>query len=150
MQSNRAKITGVTAGVNATVANGVTFGKKAAATVDIYEDFQCPYCLKFETAVDKTMDADVRANRAQVHFHTLSFLDRASNGNRYSTRAANAAICVSDVQPRPAAHRADLFVAYHNVLFTKAVQPAEDSNGLSERAAREARRPGRAAHRRPR
>lgn len=131
VQASRAKITGVTPGANSTVANGVTFGKKAPATVDIYEDFQCPFCLKFETAVDKTMDADVRANRAQVHFHTLSFLDRASNGHRYSTRAANAAICMSDVTPDPPLTGPDLFVRFHNLLFTKAVQPTEGSNGLS-------------------
>ena len=74
----------------------MTFGKKAAATVDIFEDFLCPNCLDLEKAVGTTLDADVRANRAQVHFHTMSILDASSN-NDYSTRAANAALCASDV-----------------------------------------------------
>jgi hypothetical protein len=73
------------------------------------------------------MDADVRANRAQVRFHAISILDRASSGNRYSTRAANAAYCMSDQNP----NGVDLFVAFHNLLFTKAVQPPEDGHGMS-------------------
>jgi protein-disulfide isomerase/uncharacterized membrane protein YphA (DoxX/SURF4 family) len=124
VQSSRAKIAGTLTATNASVANGVVFGKKAAATVDVYEDFQCPHCLDFETAVHKQMDADVRANKAQVRFHTLAFLDASSNGNNYSTRAANAALCASDAS-------VDDFVALHNLLFTAAVQPKEGSNGRS-------------------
>ena len=44
-----------------------------------------------------TLEADVRANQAQLRYHTMSFLDATSNGNKYSSRAANAALCVSDV-----------------------------------------------------
>jgi protein-disulfide isomerase/uncharacterized membrane protein YphA (DoxX/SURF4 family) len=125
VQANRAKIQGSLSATNATVANGVVFGKPAAATVDVYEDFQCPHCLEFEQAVSKTMDADVRANKAQVRFHTLSFLDSSSSGNRYSSRAANAALCASDVS-------VDDFVAYHNYLFRPQIQPAEGSNGRTD------------------
>jgi protein-disulfide isomerase/uncharacterized membrane protein YphA (DoxX/SURF4 family) len=126
VQANRAKIEGSLTAAHASVANGVVFGKKAAATVDVYEDFQCPNCLHFEQAVSKQLDADVRANKAQVRFHTLAFLDASSNGNKYSTRAANAALCAADVS-------VDEFVAYHNVLYGtykgKQVQPAEGTSG---------------------
>ena len=126
VQSSRAKIDGTLTAKNATVSKGVVFGKKAAATVDVYEDFQCPNCLNFEKAVSTTLDKDVRANKAQVRFHPISFLDSSSNGNRYSSRAANAAICASDLS-------VEKFVAFHNVLYGtvggKQVQPAEDSNG---------------------
>jgi protein-disulfide isomerase/uncharacterized membrane protein YphA (DoxX/SURF4 family) len=129
VQSGRAKISGTLTATHASVANGVVFGKKAAATVDVYEDFQCPHCLDFEKAVSKTMDADVRANKAQVRFHTLAFLDSSSSGNRYSSRAANAALCASDISVED-------FVAYHNVLYGtvkgKQVQPAEGSNGRTD------------------
>jgi protein-disulfide isomerase/uncharacterized membrane protein YphA (DoxX/SURF4 family) len=129
VQASRAKIQGSLSATNATVANGVVFGKSAAATVDVYEDFQCPHCLAFEKAVGKTMDSDVRANKAQVRFHTLAFLDSSSNGNRYSSRAANAGLCASDVS-------VDDFVAYHNILFGrykgKQVQPTEGSGGRTD------------------
>ena len=126
VQSSRAKIAGSLTAKHASVANGVVFGKKAAATIDVYEDFQCPNCLTFEQAVGSTLDKDVRANKAQVRFHPISILNRSSNGHRYSSRAANAALCASDVS-------VDTFVAYHNVLYGKVsgkqVQPAEGSNG---------------------
>ena len=122
VQSNRAKIQGSLVATNATVANGVVYGKKAAATVDVFEDFQCPNCLHFEESAQSTVDAAVKANKAQVRFHLMSFLDSSSNGNRYSSRAANAALCASDVSVND-------FVAFHNLLFTAAVQPAEGSHG---------------------
>jgi protein-disulfide isomerase len=129
VQSGRAKVSGNITATNATVANGVVFGKKAAATVDLYEDFQCPHCMEFEQSAGAVLDSLVRSNHAQIRYHTLSFLDAASNGNRYSSRAANAALCASDVS-------VDKFVAYHRILFGKVggkqVQPEEGSNGRSD------------------
>jgi protein-disulfide isomerase len=124
IQANRAKIQGSLVATNATVSNGVVFGKKAAATVDVYEDFQCPNCRNLEQAIGSTLDADVRANRAQVRFHPIAILDDSSN-NDYSTRAANAALCASDVS-------VDEFVAYHNYLFRPSIQPAEGAGGRSD------------------
>jgi protein-disulfide isomerase len=127
VQANRAKISGDLIATNATVKHGVTFGKTAAATIDLYEDFQCPNCLNLEKAIGTTLDADVRANRAQVHYHPIAILDASSN-NDYSTRAANAALCASDVS-------VDMFVAYHNTLYGtidgKQVQPPEGGGGRS-------------------
>jgi protein-disulfide isomerase len=124
VQANRAKIAGSLFAANATVGNGVVFGKAAAATVDVYEDFQCPNCRDFDAAVGATMDADVRANRAQVRYHPLAILDSSSN-NDYSSRAANAALCASDIS-------VDAFVAYHNYLFRPDVQPQEGKGGRSD------------------
>ena len=70
------------------------FGKAAAATVDVYEDFGCPICKHFESTVATKLDQQVRANIAQVRFHPISILD-GNSPNQYSTRAANAALCVS-------------------------------------------------------
>lgn len=123
VQSNRAKIEGSLTASHATVANGVVFGKKAAATVDLYEDFQCPHCQEFEKTVGATVEADVRANKAQVRFHPIAILDSSSNNN-YSTRAANAALCASDIS-------VDTFVAYHRVLFQN--QPAEGTGGRTDK-----------------
>ena len=119
VQANRAKIAGSLTATNATVANGVVVGTKAAATVDVYEDFQCPHCLEFEQKVGATLVADAKANLAQVRYHSLAFL------SSYSTRAANAALCVSDVS-------VDAFVRYHSLLFTPQVQPKEGTAGRSD------------------
>ncbi|HEY2298922.1 MAG TPA: MauE/DoxX family redox-associated membrane protein [Jatrophihabitantaceae bacterium] len=120
VQAGRAKINNVVAGKNATASNGVVFGKTAAATVDVYEDFGCPICKEFENSVATKLDTQVRGNLAQVRFHPISILD-GNSPNRYSTRAANAALCVSDVS-------VDDFVAYHNLLYGS-FQPAEGTAG---------------------
>lgn len=124
VQANRAKISGDVTATNASVSKGVVFGKAAAATVDIYEDFQCPNCRNLEQAIGTVLDADVRANRAQARFHPIAILDSSSNNN-YSSRAANAALCASDVS-------VDTFVTYHNYLFGPAIQPAENAGGRSD------------------
>jgi protein-disulfide isomerase/uncharacterized membrane protein YphA (DoxX/SURF4 family) len=134
VQANRAKISGSLFAQNASVEGGVTWGKAAAATVDIYEDFQCPNCRNLEAAIGATLDADVRANRVQAHFHPIAILDSSSNGD-YSTRAANAALCASDVATDPndaAKNGVEWFVKYHNYLFQPTIQPAEGSGGRSD------------------
>jgi protein-disulfide isomerase len=60
----------------------------------------------------------------------MSFLDSSSNGNRYSSRAANAGICASDIS-------VDFFVKYHNYLYGKdksgaQIQPKENTNGRTD------------------
>ena len=120
VQAGRAKIGNVVAGTHASAANGVVFGKAAAATVDVYEDFGCPICKAFENSVATKLDKQVRGNLAQVRFHPISILDGGSP-NRYSTRSANAALCVSDVS-------VDDFVAYHNLLYGS-FQPKEGTAG---------------------
>lgn len=120
VQAGRAKITNVQDTANATPA-GVVFGKKAPATVDIYEDFGCPICKHFESQVATKLDQQVRANLAQVRFHPISILD-GNSPNQYSTRAANAALCMTDVS-------VDAFVAYHNLLYAGTFQPAEGTPG---------------------
>ena len=106
----------------------MVFGKKAAATVDIYEDFGCPICEQFESSTSDWFQDAVRANLAQARYHTISILDRNST-NDYSTRAANAALCASD-------GGADTFLAYHNLLYGKfdgkQVQPKEGTAGPSD------------------
>ncbi len=72
----------------------------------------------------------MKANLAQLRFHPIAILDASSNGNRYSSRAANAALCASDVS-------VDFFVAYHRLLYGKdksgaQVQPSENGNGRSD------------------
>ena len=127
VQAGRANLGSVTVASNMTIAHGVVYGKKAAATVDIYEDFGCPACRAFEQATHAQLEKDVRANLAQVRYHPIAILD-GSSPNRYSTRSANAAICVSD-------ESIDAFVRYHDILYGTVngiqVQPVEGTAGPS-------------------
>ncbi len=129
VQAGRSTVTDHITAANATADHGVVFGKKAAATVDLYFDFQCPHCLEFEQSAGSTLESLVRSNHAQLRYHPLAFLDSSSNGNRYSSRAANASLCASDVS-------VDTFVKYFNILFgkigDKQVQPSEGSNGRTD------------------
>ena len=130
VQANRAKIQGDLTATNATATDGVTIGKAAKVTVDFFEDFQCPICNTLEQSVGSDVVAQIAAGRIQAKYHTMSFLDSSSNGNRYSSRAANAALCASDVSV------AD-FQKFHAILYGKDGkgqnnQPAENSNGRTD------------------
>jgi len=130
VQSNRAKIQGDTVIDHGSVQDGITVGKPAKVTVDLFEDFQCPACLAFEQSVGPTVAADIAAGKIQARYHMLAFLDASSNGNNYSTRAANAATCASDID-------VGTFQKYHTILYGKNSsgqnnQPPEGSNGVTD------------------
>ncbi len=130
VQSNRAKIQGDVVLDHGSVQNGIAVGNPAKVTVDLFEDFQCPACLAFEQSVGPTVAADIAAGKIQARYHMLAFLDASSNGNNYSTRAANAAACASDVSVAT-------FQKYHAILYGKDSngqnnQPAEGSNGRTD------------------
>jgi len=83
-----------------------------------------------EQGAHSALETAARAGKVQLRFHPVAFLDSSSSGNDYSTRAANAALCASDVS-------VDMFLKYHDILFGtdssgKQVQPAEGSNGRSD------------------
>jgi protein-disulfide isomerase len=99
----------------------ITAGQAAApVTVDIYEDYLCPYCERLESAYKDQITTALNAGQIKVNYHAISILDRASSPAGYSTRAANAAICAAD---------AGIFPAYHAQLY--ADQPSEGSAGFS-------------------
>jgi protein-disulfide isomerase len=128
VQSNRARISPSANSANATASTGVTVGNpKAPVTVDLYEDFQCPICNALEqSGLTADFDAKVKATNIKVNYHVMSFLDSSSNGNKYSSRAANAGYCASD-------QGTDAFQKFHDILYGKTNgknnQPAEGSNG---------------------
>lgn len=98
----------------------VVAGKAAPVTVDIYEDFLCPICSRFESNYSGDLAKAVEAGKIQVKYHPVAILDRATKPAGYSTRAANAALCAAE---------AGKFPAYHDKLF--ADQPAEGSAGFT-------------------
>lgn len=105
------------------VDGGISRGAAGAkATIEIYEDFQCPACQAFEQTNGAQLDAWVADGTARVVYRPVSILDRYSS-TEYSTRALTAAAAVVDATPAA-------FPKFHELLF--AAQPAENSAGLTD------------------
>lgn len=94
----------------------------AAVVVTAVEDFQCPACKQFEAISGDTLSELVADNTIAVDYKPIAILDRMSTTN-YSTRAANASLCVAD---------ADIskWPAWHKAMFEQ--QPGEGGAGLSD------------------
>ena len=108
--------------VNATYA--VTAGDPAAPVViDVYQDYMCPYCGDFDRANAADLAALAASGQAQIRLHPMNFLDKASQGSKYSTRAANALVTVAKTEP-------DKMLAFNTALY--ADQPAENTPGLTD------------------
>ena len=100
---------------------GVQLGSAdAPVLVEVYEDFMCPACGRFEESAGAALREMTADGSVRVVFRPMAFLDGAST-TRYSTRALNASACAVD---------AGRFPAYHARLF--AVQPEEGGPGLSD------------------
>ena len=99
----------------------VTTGQAAApVTIDVYEDYLCPFCERFESRSGDDLTAALNQGKVKVNYHALNILDQRTNPPGYSTLAANAALC---------AVPAGIWPAYHQRLYAE--QPAEGSAGLS-------------------
>src|SRR5450756_2120332 len=94
--------------------------KSNAPTLDLYEDFQCPVCGKFEKAMGPSITSLVAAGEVKLVVHTLSFLDDNLK-NDSSKRSANAVACAAD---------AGKFLEYHAAVF--AAQPAKEGDGYTD------------------
>ncbi|WP_460632068.1 DsbA family protein [Leifsonia lichenia] len=91
--------------------------------VDIWFDPMCPICGEFEKTNGETLAKAVSDGTITLRLHPLTFLDRASNGTGYSTRASAALTCVAVKEPNGA-------LDYYTALFAN--QPEENSNGLTD------------------
>lgn len=103
-----------------------TFTPAPAEPVDnpteiiVYIDYQCPICAIFEIPNSEQIKNWVQSGAATLQVHTLSFLDGRGSPNEFSSRAANAAMCVADYSP-------DNFFDYNTRLFQS--QPTEGLPG---------------------
>lgn len=88
-----------------------------------YIDYQCPFCQQFEAANSQQIESMVASGAASLEIHPIAFLDANSLGNKYSTRAANAAACVANYDPNN-------FYAVNTALFAN--QPAESTSGKTD------------------
>lgn len=86
--------------------------KKGSPKVDLYEDFQCPFCKHLEAASGDEFTKLAKAGDIKLIYHPMTILDQA--GRDDSVRATNAAYCADDQGK---------FEQYHKVVFTN--QPQE-------------------------
>jgi protein-disulfide isomerase len=109
---------------NATATGALQVGQAdAPVRLEIYLDYMCPFCGRFERANGPEIARLVDAGTTRVELYPLAFLDETSQGTRYSTRAANAATTVGDRSP-------DHLLAFNNAMFED--QPEENTEGLSD------------------
>ena len=121
--------------VNATFNNGVKVGSDLKlytpefsppetqpdpVEIIIYIDYQCPICAIFELPNAEQLKNWVSTGVATLEMHPISFLDGRGSPNAFSSRAANASLCVADYSP-------DSFFSYNTRLFQ--AQPAEGQRG---------------------
>lgn len=104
------------------VSGGAVVRGGGPVAVDIYEDFQCPFCKQFEQSAGDTLTQLRTDGKITVRYHPIAFLDDASTTD-YSSRALNAAACLLDEHPEG-------FDTLHKALFDQ--QPDEGSAGLSD------------------
>jgi protein-disulfide isomerase len=104
-------------------ADGLSLGDpNAPATIDVFEDFQCPACQRFTQNTEPLIIQNlVATGRARYVFHNYPFLDDASV-NKESDQAANAAMCANDQ---------DKFWEMHSILYANL--GAENMGGFSNR-----------------
>jgi protein-disulfide isomerase len=79
--------------------DGVAVGDSGApATIDVFEDFQCPACQFFTSNVETLVIENlVATGKARYVFHNYPFLDGDGVGsNGESDQAANASMCASE------------------------------------------------------
>lgn len=91
--------------------------------IQIYVDYLCPICGQFEATNGDYISSLLENGGVTVDIHPITILDRASQGTKYSTRAANAAACVANYSPNQ-------FYDFHLALFAN--QPEEGSTGLTD------------------
>ena len=91
--------------------------------IKLYVDYLCPVCGAFEATNGDYLDGLLENGGATIEIHPIAILDRASNGTKYSTRAANAVACMANDSPNQA-------YDFHRLLFAN--QPAENTEGLTD------------------
>ncbi len=93
---------------------GIVFNPDSALEINIWEDFQCPFCNFFEKEMGGYLDELIRNKEAKVVYHMASFLGQES------VRASNAAYCAIDE---------GRFLDFHKALYQ--VQGNENSGLFS-------------------
>ncbi|MER5211488.1 thioredoxin domain-containing protein [Streptomyces sp. NPDC002838] len=105
-------------------ALAIPVGKDSAkTTLTVWEDFRCPACKAFETVYRPTIHELTEAGQLKVEYRLVTLID-GNMGGTGSRNAANAAACAQD---------AGKFPAYHDVLFDKQPQEADDAYAKNDK-----------------
>lgn len=107
--------------VGTDLAAGSTARDGADAVVEVVFDYQCPHCANFEGVNGPDIQTLLEMGNVEFVFRPVAFMDYASGGKEFSTRAANAAATVADLSP-------EHYLDFHNALLAN--QP--NRNGLSD------------------
>ncbi|MFO7689749.1 MAG: thioredoxin domain-containing protein, partial [Cryobacterium sp.] len=93
--------------------------------VDVYFDVMCPFCKAFDDTNGPQLALAVTNDTITLRLHALTFLDRASAGTEYSSRASAALTCQATLNP-------DGTLSLLAALYAAA--PVENSAGHSDAA----------------
>ncbi len=106
---NASAITPITPIVFNTRVDGQHLGDpNAPVKVDVWEDFQCPSCMRYSQQVESQVITNyIETGKVYYSFHFYPFID-GENSNGESHQSANAAMCASEQ---------DRFWDYHAILF---------------------------------
>jgi protein-disulfide isomerase len=88
------------------------------AAINIFIDYSCPACAQFEAVHSEQFRSWLESGTVTIEYHPLSFRDPQTAGQRYATRAGNAASCVADLDP-------DSFFDYSEALLLNQPAPPE-------------------------
>jgi len=91
-----------------------------APTLDVYEDFQCPYCGDLEHGLGSTIESLAAQGKIRLAYHIMTFLDD-NLGNDASVRAAEGAFCAA---------AGGKFLEYHNQVYSN--QPTQEGAGWTD------------------
>ena len=112
---------GIRVGEGLQVITDKSSASNAVPNIVIYEDLQCAGCKVFSVPNMAQIRELVTSGSYTVEIHVISYLDGKSV-NVYSSRAANALLCVAEKSPRN-------FFDYNEALFTN--QPDATTAGPS-------------------
>ncbi|MBD0675902.1 DsbA family protein [Kitasatospora sp. NPDC091335] len=113
----------VPANASGTGGTVITYGKADAPhTLEVYEDFRCPFCEQLETTTGKAVQQLADDGTYKVEYHLATFLDNnlGGKGSRTALAAAGAALNEG----------VDKFKQFHDVLYAN--QPDERSDAFGD------------------
>ncbi|MFT4085950.1 MAG: thioredoxin domain-containing protein [Gordonia sp. (in: high G+C Gram-positive bacteria)] len=101
-------------------------GTEPKAVVSLIEDLQCPVCRNFETTYGDVLTELGQRTDVAVDYHIVGYLDQYSQDD-YSTRSANASLCVAEDTARKGDYT--IWLNYLTTLFRN--QPNEGGPGIA-------------------
>ncbi|MGO4957723.1 DsbA family protein [Luteococcus sp. Sow4_B9] len=121
-QAKTEQLSGAGRPVNAATDNtGIVMNpgkaKEGAPVLEVYQDYQCPYCKSVAGALAPLLDPLVEKGEVSLEYRTMTFME-SNLLNDDSTKSAVAAAC---------ADNAGAYKAFHDAIYEK--QPKTETRG---------------------